>query len=241
VGNSIACRLRPGLFFFPVLIFFQGGILLALDSFPTTLDAEIWTEREILSWDEAADETTTFAVPITSLNPDMRTQLLKEAQFVLSGMIFGFSFVYVPLDRERNVAEYFSLKPIAQFPWGDDSLDIRETRVENGRLLCRFSYDLKDYQKDWVNLWRSNDFPSAGALGTGSVFNGTAGKYEAMENAVKEAVRAYARERVHNKPKRIEGEVVFSEPPRMYLDAGNYTAKVRVKLNIKKMTGYMRY
>lgn len=224
----------------PVLIICQGGFLFALDTFPQTLEIEAWVQREPFSMDDPGSVREARKTE-SELTAELQKQVLEEAQYVLSGMIFGFSFVYIPLDRARNVAEVFTLGPVGTIPWGDANLRLKETRLTEDMLVCGFSYTLKGFQENWYTLWQSNDYPGTGALGTASVFGGPGEKYRAVENAVKEAVREYARQRVSNKPKKIEGEVVFAAPPRVVIDAGSYTARVRIKLNIKKITGYMRY
>ncbi|TFG65142.1 MAG: hypothetical protein E4H36_00920 [Spirochaetales bacterium] len=209
------------------------SLVYALDSERTTLEAEVWALTE------PADFEAMELKPVTT--DDMRKALLEEARYIFGGMIFGFTFSYVPLDRARGVDEAFSLTPVHAPAWGDKDMVIKQTRVENGFLYCRFSYRLKEYQETWYGLWRSNDYPRASAIGAGNLFFGPLEKFTAVNNAVKEAVREYARLRIASKPWKIEGEALFAQPPAVYIDAGSYYARVRVKLNIKTVVPYLRY
>ncbi|MEW5816327.1 MAG: hypothetical protein AB1798_13130, partial [Spirochaetota bacterium] len=51
-------------------------------------------------------------------------QILEEAQFVFSGMMYGFKFQYTPSDKTRRVDEIYFVEPVSQIPWGDKGLKI---------------------------------------------------------------------------------------------------------------------
>ena len=71
-----------------------------------------------------------------------------------------------------------------------------------------------------------------------SVFAGVSGKIAAFEQSIKEAVRGYARKRVFNKPREINGEVLLWEEPRVTIDSGDYVSTVRIKLFIRELIPY---
>jgi hypothetical protein len=168
-------------------------------------------------------------------------ELLEEVRYVLSGMIYGFSFVYTPSDKTRQIEEQFELEPVASIRWGDPHLSVVSTRVEDKNLYVRIRYRLADYQQPWIDLWRSSSIPIAGGSGDGSFILGSEGKRTSIENAAKESIRNYFRARVYNKPKEIRGEVLFARPPRTYIRSGAYNTQVRVKLRTEEVVPYQFY
>ncbi len=73
------------------------------------------------------------------------------------------------------------------------------------------------------------------------MFLGIKEKNAAMSDGVKEAVRAYLRSRILNKPKEVRGKAVFSEVPYVIIDEGAYRAKVSVKIDIDEIIPYRIY
>lgn len=166
---------------------------------------------------------------------------LEEARYVFSGMIYGFSFRYTPSDMSRRVDEIFELEAIHSIPWGDRSLRVLGGTVDREYYKAEVLYELRDFQRQRLDYWDSNTFPSASGTGIGDLFIGREGKYEAIREGVKEAVRNYLRPRVFNKPREITGEAVLAEVPYIVIDAGGYHAKVRIKLEVREVQPYPVY
>ncbi len=61
--------------------------------------------------------------------------LLEQARVLLSGMVYGWSFSYIPGDKARRVEESFVLTPLAQIPWGSPRLRVTETEVDGDAAL----------------------------------------------------------------------------------------------------------
>ncbi len=167
--------------------------------------------------------------------------LLSEAQYVFSGMIYGFSFRYVPLDLRRNVTEELEVKPVATILRGDPALAVVEARIESGRHFALIRYHVREEQRTWVDHWSSNLFERATGYGTGDMLKGEEQKRIAIENGIREAIRAYLRPREYNKPKEISGFAAFVDVPYVVIDEGHYRAKVSVKLDIRDIVPYRLY
>ena len=170
-----------------------------------------------------------------------KRELFKEAQFLFSGMVYGFEFKYIPGDKRRSVDEVFEIVPIGMIKWGDPALKIRNARTEGNRNLIQFSYYPDESMRSWIMYWSSGAFPMTGGKADGRFLKGFEAKEDAVKKGVKEAVRNYMRSRIHNKPQQIEGEFAFAAPPVYSYAGGIYTASVKVKLNITKVTGYGVY
>ncbi len=166
------------------------------------------------------------------------TQILKEAQFVFSGMLYGFDFVYRPGDPAREVAGLFKLTPVAEIPWGDPQLRVLQTRTDGSRLTASLLYSLAPFQERWKQSWDSNIFPTATGRGVGHYYGGFPQKLASYRDAIKEAIRGYLRARVYNRPREVAGEVALAGPPSTAIESGEFITTLTVKLKIDRIEPY---
>jgi hypothetical protein len=163
---------------------------------------------------------------------------LEEAQFILSAMIYGYKFIYVPQERTRNITEIFELVPVFEIPWGDPYLKIIDSEVRDKRLYVTITYTLQDHQAARIYSWKSVSIPVSAGRGEGDFFQGYKEKITAITNAMKNAIRNYLQKRLANKPREIRGEVILFETPGTFIHAGTYTSTAKIKLNIKEIIPY---
>ena len=194
----------------------------------TVLNEEFWAELQPLVVQGEQAVTVDAAVRL----------VLEEARYVFSGMVYGFDFSYTPSDLGRKVEEEFSLKLRDEIVLGDPHLSVHQTRTEGSRLFARLRYGLRDFQEDRYRALRSNVMAAHAGAGEASFFKGPKEKISAIEQAVKNAVREYARTRIPNKPKRISGTLVLSAAPRIVIVSGTYRATCVVKLRIDETVPY---
>ena len=165
-------------------------------------------------------------------------QLLNEAQYVFSAMIYGFNFDYIPLDLARGVSEEFSLEQVYTIPWGDPGLSAVDGRYKDGRYDAEIRYRVSELQLPWVVSWDTNILVTVGASGEGSLYSGYEGKKNAIDNSVKESLRNYLRPRIYNKPRRITGTARLAEVPYITMDSGKYICKSKVTLRFDEILEY---
>ena len=169
------------------------------------------------------------------------TGILEEAVYVYSGMIYGFSFTYTPPDSRRGVDEVFEVEPAAQIRWGDPALKTAGVRIEGNRIYFRINYSTDESHSNWLRYWDSTSFASSGGTAEGMADTGLEGRMDALNRALKEAVRNFLRPRVFNRPSSASGEFVLAEPPSYVYQAGRYTASVKIRLNIDAVEKYLYY
>jgi hypothetical protein len=163
--------------------------------------------------------------------------ILEEARWIFSGMIYGFIFSYTPNDVSLQVAESFSLIPKALIDYGDPYLRINSISTEGSLIRMELSYELSDTQQKRQELLKLSNRHLAQGKGTGSLLNNSAGRREAVENAIRLAVRAGARRLlVGQKPRRIEGELVLRDVPIIGVDRGRFRASVQINFRAEQVT-----
>lgn len=205
----------------------------ALNNTPEKLYGSFWYEHEPMTIEGAQ-----YGRPARR---EAIKQMLEEARFVFSGMIYGFSFVYTPSDRVREVEEIFTLEPAALIPRGEERIQIRDTREEDGIVRVSVSCSLEEHHKLRLNLWSANTFPAAAGTGSADYFAGPPEKINAHKQAMKEAIRGYLRKRIYNKPKEIRGNVALLEAPVCRYASGKYVSTVRVKIDFEEIVEYSRF
>jgi len=164
--------------------------------------------------------------------------ILEEAHFIISGMIYGFTFSYIPADKRRGVAEYFELTPVAEILWGDTNLKVIHTEIRETRLYARIQYELEEFQSLRIESWQSIIIPTATGRGQGNIFLGFTEKFTSIKMAIKDAVHNLLRPQIINKPREITGQILLLQEPRIVISDGLYSATINVKLNIFEIIPY---
>lgn len=194
--------------------------------------------------DEPADSTgSTTANSTTSGStgaaPGSTTAPVKDltelSRFVLAGMIYGWKYEYRPSDRLRGVAEEFSLTPIGTIDADDPSFSLTGLTADYPRITCWAQYQPNAVTARWQRHWEGITVKTGYGIGRGERTEEAAGIRAAYEAALLNAVRERARKLEKNKPKEIRGEVLLRQNPRLYADAGQFVADIRVVLSIDEL------
>lgn len=180
------------------------------------------------------------AVNTLQAGPPSRN-LRELARYVLGGMVYGWRFTYTPSDRARKVAEYFTLEPIMEIPDDDPRFSLEGLDPAYPRVSTWAQFVLDDSTARRSLYWKSVQFRSADGRGYGDLERESEGIRDAYSDAVRSAVRAYARKLEKNKPKEIRGEVLLREDPRLFTDAGRYVADITVLVNLIEIVPYTAF
>lgn len=222
-----------------------NGIVWAQTGNLPVYSSEFWFFPEDEPHDIFGD--TGFDVPeiidnAEELTKEKLKELLEEAAFVYSGMLYGFDFIYVPGDMKRGVKESFTLTPIAGIVWGDNALSVGKVRQADEKVFVNLIYRCEERHINWLDYWNTGNLTVIGASAFTKLPERTAiGRKDAVEEAAKLAIRTFMQGRIHNKPKEISGSFVFAEPPRMRYEAGLYNASIKIKLDVKEVENYSIY
>lgn len=167
--------------------------------------------------------------------------LLSEAAFVYAGMIRGFSVRYVPLDRARGIDESMEVEPVLADSIRLEDLARGEYRVVKNVFRAYVEYRPNALERGLYASWRSISFPVSEGQGTASTSGGPEYRIKAIQEAIKDAVREYARMRAPNKPRLVRAVACLEKPPAVYLRAGSYSARARIRLKVVEILPYAAY
>lgn len=163
--------------------------------------------------------------------------LIDEIRRVFSGMIYGYSFRYIPLDYSRNVDEVFEVEPLALIPWGDPALEISDVGFDDGLFYVHAKYTLSEYNSERVKIWRN--ISMIGSAGSGICnFLEPQSRQNALYDSFKNSIKDYLSARHYNKPYEISGLVGLRDIPYYTIDSGAYMAISKVVLQIDEIRDY---
>ena len=174
--------------------------------------------------------------------------LLEEMQAVFSGMIYGWSFTYRPVDPERKVEEFLDMAPLGRIIGSTgDKATARAlavaTRIDEktGILTVTFRYYLQPYEAARRQAWASFNLDQASGTGKAKVVDRLESRLDALRQAAKESVRNLLRPKIYNRPQEIRGEAVLREVPRYYIQSGQYVCSAKFQVRILKVREYPLY
>jgi hypothetical protein len=155
-------------------------------------------------------------------------------------MIYGYRFRYTPGDAVRKIAEEFAITPVAEILWGDPNVRIADAYVKDSLLFVKITYQLEDFQAARRRAWSSNSLQASSGVGSHSVFTVSSpeGKRQALQEALKNAVREALRPVIFNKPREVTGEILIWNEPHTIIQSGAYTTQADVKLRVKEIRSY---
>jgi hypothetical protein len=178
-----------------------------------------------------------YPIPVT----DAEKSLLGDARMLFSGMVYGWSFLYIPSDKARHVEETFELTPFALIAAGTPRMRVVETEVSDKKLWARVAYAMDDEEVSRRAAWDSNIADMSTGTGTAEVIGGPQARADSLKNAIRDAIRLALDTRYLNKPRQITGDVVLWEDPTVLVRAGTYTTSAKVKLVVRELVPYRIY
>ena len=118
-------------------------------------------------------------------------QMRKIAPFIISGMVYGWNFVYVPSDKARGVEEYLEVTEIVSADVIRGGISYGSPWLTENTFNCWAEYTRTDSQVQTYNLWASIQNPVISGIGYASVEKGFEGIEEAAKESLKDAILDY--------------------------------------------------
>ncbi|NCN05006.1 MAG: hypothetical protein GW949_05195 [Spirochaetales bacterium] len=230
---------RLGVFFL-LLLFVVGFLPLYAQSFRGNSAALANDVRVTVWYDREAFPPTDFSRTWEGSPGDSSPALgaLEMARNFVSGMIYGYTYSYVPPDLSRRVTEEFILEPANRIPWGDERLSLEDYRDFESWVQMTFRYRLSDEQVLLRRRWLGVQVQNSRGLGQAPLSLPPEGTAQAFEAGFLQAVRTYARGITQDKPAEISGRAILADSPRIWSDKGQFMADVKIQLTIDDLRYY---
>jgi len=220
---------RPAFVIFVSFLTAVTSVGFAVDEFVV---AEVWAELDPI----VADGSSRPLPREVALE-----RLLDEVQYVVSGLVYGYRFVYVPGDPSREIAESFELESYGSIPRGDPRLIVLQTWIEDSLLVARVGYDVSPEQSGWYQGWHSSANVRSAGIGVSSLFLGPTHKTDAVSDGIRAAVREHVRASEFTRPQQIIGAVLLASYPEFGIVRGNYQATVDILLQIDRIDRFQTH
>jgi hypothetical protein len=204
------------------------------------LRGQVWVELEPLPG-QYADDPGQFDLQ------SIRRRALEEASLFFSHMIYGWSFHYDIGERARNIDEKLELTPQGSILWGDPGLVATDAGLRDKRFYVWADFRPNAVQQRWIGSWKTGTIRMAQAIGHGplggavEIADWMTIKQAALEDAARAAIRAMLRAGERNRPKAAEGFISLAAFPSFYMDAGQWAAVGRFRVNITEITSFAAY
>ncbi len=189
-----------------------------------------WAEREPLL--RLGDGP--YPIPVATVEKS----LLDNAQALFSGMVYGWTFTYVPGDRSRKVTESFALTPVALIARGNPRLRVLSTDVTETRLTATIVYTMDGDELARRASWDSNTAALSTGRGKAGIMSGADARAASLADAIRDAIRLSLDARYINKPRQITGEVVLWDDPSVIALDGDWVTTVTVKVLVREIVPY---
>ena len=227
--------IKPSNLFILIFLFLTSHLSSEYYSGNTEKDAMImrvpvWAFLEGQPGTMEDDNTSPFIPP--------KRALQEIANFLLTGMSYGWEFSYTPSDARREVKEVFEIKPIAELKIRKEEIKIQEVRIKYPYVHCWAEYNLSLDEASRHISWQNLNYKTIKGNGDGLRKNETEGVKTAYKEAIKNAIISYARKTEKNKPKEIIGEVLIKKSPRLFCASGFFKAEIELYINIKETVPY---
>ncbi len=220
-------------------VWFLTFFFLALNTFPK----DVSQERQVRFSLWASTESYPGVDPVSDDILALPAKKISEiAPFVVQGMVYGWKFEYTPYDKARGVQEYFEFEPVSELKESDLSR-IRYTKpwTEDSKIWVWVEFDRSDNQLHLYKSWQAIVNPRIKGQGYARLSDGFDGIKSAAGEALKQAVREYARRIIKTKPKEIRGTVLMSEPPLIGVDAGRYKVTLEFFMETDRIVEYKTF
>ena len=193
----------------------------------------LWASLEAFPGVETVEKNA-FALPVRKIK--------EVTPLILSGMVYGWNFVYVPYDKARGVPEYFEFTPVHELSESElKAVNYAKPWIKDSILNCWVEYRRSDAQVHVYKGWASVLHPRIKGEGYAQLSDGFEGIQAACSEALKLAVRNYERKWIKSKPKEISGTVFMSEPPKIGVDAGRYKVTLDFFMETAKIVEYKTF
>lgn len=207
------------------------------------LRIQIWSEVDSFpgGFDEDEEKKAIPSVSESGLYDFAVSRTKEIAPFLMSGMISGWNFDYVPYDKTRKVSEVFEYNEIIPYNSSVNPITYKNPVVEDDKLLSWAYCDRTESQQLAYRRWSAIAHPKVHGIGKASVQDGFDGIKQACSEAMKNAVREYWRIYIKNKPKEIYGVLLLIGVPRVYISEGQYVADLEFFMETDKIVQYSYY
>ncbi len=159
----------------------------------------------------------------------------KEIMEFLSGMIYGYSFVYKVENNITHSKGFFDLTSLAKINEKDKNLSLRQIEKSDMSIRLQAIYRLNDDQKSYIRGFQSSLAKMSMGEASESWVNTWDKRLEVYKKALRDSVLNEARKKYKSRPLYIKGKLLLKENPVFIIVSGEWKVRVEVHIIISKV------
>lgn len=159
----------------------------------------------------------------------------EEIMEFLSGMIYGYNFIYKVENKINNTKGYFDLIPIARLKNTDKNISLTQLQEKGDSLKIQALYRLSLDQKSYLKGFQSSLAKMSIGESSGSWVDKWDKRLDVYKDALKNAIFNEARKRYKSRPLFIKGKLLLIKSPLIMINSGQWKVRVKVHVIIKEV------
>ena len=161
---------------------------------------------------------------------------LREALHIMSGNVYGYTFLYKPRNLVLEHEEVFDIGLRGRVPVSSVSPVARGTM--DGIYRVRVELVPTSSVRKWLEAFTTNRLRLEEAEGTSDFYMGWEGRSIAMREALRNLVLITARKKLDARPLMVRGDILLKGTPEFAVGAGRYYCRVQGFVNILEIVTY---
>lgn len=161
----------------------------------------------------------------------------QEAYAVFSAIIFGWAFEWEPEFPSRGRKEFLALRPLGRVAEIPEAVQLIQAIEEDGQIHFSLEYSLNENERLSYAAWSDSRYRSFNARGQSGLLDSPEAKWEAVEHAAGQAIRALAKRLERNRPRRVLGSISLAGGPRIWISSGQWQVQARFRVKIDEIEG----
>lgn len=159
-----------------------------------------------------------------------------EVMEFLSGMVYGYKFVYKVENKITGQEGFFDLIPLAVLKF--DKKIIRLTQLEQSDFSIRIQavYRMSVDQKTYMEAFKSSIADTSMGTAEDEMYKGWKTRLDVYKNALQNSVLNEARKKIKSRPLYIKGKLLLQESPKITIISGKWHVLVRVNVIIQDVS-----
>lgn len=156
----------------------------------------------------------------------------NEVLEFLSGMVYGYNFVYRVENKVNHTKGYFDLVPISKIKNNDKNFTISQYEESQISIRVQGTYRLNKNQKDYIRGFQSSVARTSAGTGFTKWEEDWTKRFEAYREAIRNAVLNSSKKLIKSRPQYIKGKVLLVNSPIFSVISGEWRVIVKVHLII---------
>lgn len=177
---------------------------------------------------------TGFEVSVYKIEDSVQYAKNEVLEF-LSGMLYGYNFVYRVENKINNTKGYFDLIPISKIKNTDKNFTLSQYEESQISIRVQGTYRLNSNQKDYIRGFQGSVAKTASGTGFSKWEKDWTKRLDAYKEGIRSAVLNCARKNIKSRPQYIKGKVLLAESPIFSVLSGEWRAIVKVHIVISEV------